>query len=229
MSLSDILKVLEKSKSCEVITSWKEIPVKIRLPIRWISVQERFISLDFRECKFKSVFSSNNPVYIKVGETYLFSKVFSNIKDELVLEVESVTSPPPITMREFIRVQPSEEEPVLVSICLDDGCIVKTIAKDVSETGIAIALKKEDAKNFLGMIERDTTEHLIHKEVVLIVELPDGYTFKINGELRNILTESEGLYVRLGFKIKPSTRDVKHLRSYIIKRQREIIEQWRSI
>ena len=229
MGLSDILKILEKSRSCDIVTSFGEIPIKMRLPVRWVSIQERFVSLDFKECKFRNVFSSENPVYIKVGETYLLSKVFSNIRDELVLEVDSIVPPPSITMREFIRVQPSEKKPVFVSICLEGECIHKTRAKDVSETGISIILKKEDAEKFLGMIEKNAAEQLIHKEVSLLIELPDGYNFSAIGELKNILTETENLYVRLGFRLKLKGKDMTQLRSYIMKRQREIIEQWRIL
>lgn len=54
------------------------------------------------------MFSDQTPVYIKIGELFLLCKVFSNIRDELVLEVDSPVPAPPIVLREFIRVQPTE-------------------------------------------------------------------------------------------------------------------------
>lgn len=229
MNLLEVMKTLEKWKFCEVITSWKEIPIRVRMAIRWVSTRDKFVSFDFKDGKFRMAFSSENPVYIKVGETYLLSKVFSNLRDELVLEVERIVPPPPITMRESIRVQPSDKEPVFISICLDEGYVIKAAAKDVSETGIGTILKKEDADRFLGLIAQDTTEHLINKEIKITIELPGGYAFEADAEFRNIFTESEGLYVRVGFRIRPKGKDLQHLRSYIMRRQRELIEQWRSL
>ena len=59
---------IELPMEYEVITSWKEIPIRLKLGVRWVSPQERFVSFDFTGCKFKHVYSDQNPVYIKIGE-----------------------------------------------------------------------------------------------------------------------------------------------------------------
>ncbi len=230
MTLTDILKELERGQSCEVVTSWKEIPIRVKLPIRWVSSQERFISLDFKDCKFKGVFSESVPVYIKIRELFLLCRVFSNLRDELVLEVDSPVPAPPVVLREFIRVQPTEKEPVYVSFCVENNCIIRAKAADISESGAGILLKKEDAKRIMDILSQITSDaSRIHTPFELEIELPKEGSVKAYGELKNIISREGDLYVRLGFKINLREDQTKKIRQYIIRRQREILEQLKSI
>ncbi len=68
-----------------------------------------------------------------------------------------------------------------------------------------------------------------HKTFSMIIELPEEGSISAIGELKNILSKDEGIYFRLGFKIEPKPADLKKLRSYIMKRQREILDKLRSL
>ncbi|MCS6998920.1 MAG: hypothetical protein N2648_06060 [Aquificaceae bacterium] len=230
MSLTDILRELEKGKECEVITSWKEIPIRVKLPIRWVSLQERFVSFDFRGCKFRHIFSDKNSVYIKLRELFLACKVFSNIRDELVLEVDAPVPAPPIVLRESIRVEPTEREPVYVSFCVEDSCVAKVKAVDISESGVGIILHSDEASKLmmvLSEITADTTK--IHTPFDIEIELPKEGKVQAQGELKNIISREEDVYIRLGFKIVLKEEQTKKIRQYIMRRQREILEQLKSL
>lgn len=230
MMTSEILKDLEKGKFCEVITSWREVPIRIKLPVRWVSPQERFVSFDFKDCKFRHVFSEKVPVYIKVREIFFACKVFSNIRDELVLEVESPVPAPPVVMREFIRVEPLEKEPVYVSFCSEDKCIVRVKAVDISESGVGVVLKKEHTDELMDILSRASTNvESIHMSFELEIELPREGVVRAKGELKNIISKEDNVYVRLGFKLNLEEDQTRKIRQYIMRRQREILEQLKSI
>lgn len=228
--IADILRELEKAGSCEVLTSWKEVPIRVRLSLKWISIQERLASFDFGKCKFKRVFTDSVPVYIKVGEVFLLCKVFSNIKDELVLEVESPFPAPPLVLREFIRVEPSENEPIYVSFCVKDTCMARARAVDISESGVGVLLSKKDAGKLIEILSEIATDaSKIHTPIEIQIELPKGTTVTGQGELKNMVSREKDLYIRLGFKLALDEKQRKKIRQYVIRRQREILEQLKSI
>ncbi len=230
MTLTDILKELDKERSCEVITSWRQIPIRVKLSVRWVSPQERFVSFDSRDCKFRRVFSDTVPVYIKVKELFLMCKVFSSVRDELVLEVDQPVPAPPVVLREFIRVEPTEKEPVYVSFCVEDNCIVRAKAADVSESGVGILLRKEDTTKLMDILSQIATDaSKIHTPFEIEIELPREGVVRAQGELKNIISKKEDLYVRLGFKINPKEEETRKIRKYVMRRQREILEQLRLI
>ncbi|MEN3028678.1 MAG: hypothetical protein ABDH29_05595 [Aquificaceae bacterium] len=230
MSLTDILRELEKGKECEVITSWKEIPIRVKLPLRWVSLQERFVSFDFRGCKFKHIFSDKNPVYIKLGEMFLACKVFSNIRDELVLEVDAPVPAPPIVLRESIRVEPTEREPVYVSFCAEDSCIARVKVVDISESGVGVTLHSEEASKLINLLsEIAVNAAKIHTPFDIEIELPREGKVQAQGELKNIISREGDIYIRLGFRIILKEEQTKKIRQYIMRRQREILEQLKSL
>ena len=226
MTLAEILYDIKSGKEYEVITSWKEIPIRLKLKVRWVPPQERYISFDFKECKFKQVFSEKDPVYIKIGELFLLCKVFSNIRDELVLEVDSPVPAPPIVLREFIRVQPTEREPVYVSFCLGDDCVLKVEAVDISESGVGVLLHKEEANRIMENLMQIVSDvQRMHTVFDIEVELPKEGVVKAQGELKNIIGRQEDVYIRLGFKINLEESQKIKIRQYIMRRQREILDQ----
>jgi len=230
MTVTDILKELERERYCEVITSWKEIPIRVKLPVRWVSHQERFVSLDFKECKFRQVFSETVPVYIKVRDLFLVCKVSSNIRDELVLEVDVPVPAPPVVLREFIRVEPAENEPVYASFCVEDNCVVRVKVADIGESGVSVLLSKEDTKRLIDILSQIATDvSKIHTPFEIEIELPKEGRVRARGELKNIISQEGDLYVRLGFKINLKEDQTKMIRQYIIRRQREILEYLKSI
>ena len=227
MDTADRLKSIKVGEPYEIITTWQGVPVRIKQKVRWVSVPDRFVSFDFSDCKFRRAFS-NEKVYVKLGELYLECDIFSNIRDELVLHVDMVSPPPPVVMREFVRVEPSEIKPVYVSFCAGEDCIVSVKAVDVSESGVGVMLSKEDVAKLLSMLNNSEVEPY-HKTFSMVIELPEEGSISALGELKNILNKDEGIYFRLGFKIEPKPADLKKLRSYIMKRQREILDKLRSL
>ncbi|RMH03454.1 MAG: hypothetical protein D6699_04965, partial [Aquificota bacterium] len=175
MKVEELLRTLAQEKQGEVITSWKEIPIKVKLPIKWVSVEDRFVSFDIKGCKLRSFFTEHGEIYAKIKEFYFATKIFSNLRDELVLELESVVPPPPIVLREFVRVQPSEKEPVYVSFCVSDECVARAKAQDISETGIGVLLRKEEAERVISSLsELIQDAKRVHEPVEIEIELPDG-------------------------------------------------------
>jgi len=227
MDTAELLKNIKVGEPHEIITTWQGVPVRIKQKVRWVSVPDRFVSFDFSDCKFKRAFS-NEKVYVKLGELYLECDIFSNIRDELVLYVNMVSPPPPVVIREFVRVEPSESKPVYVSFCAGEDCIVSVKAVDVSESGVGLMLSKEDVAKLLSMLNNSEVEPY-HKTFSMVIELPEEGSISALGELKNILSKDEGIYFRLGFKIEPKPADLKKLRSYIMKRQREILDKLKSL
>jgi hypothetical protein len=227
MDTGELLKSIKVGEPHEIITTWQGVPVRIKQKVRWVSVPDRFVSFDFSDCKFKRAFS-NEKVYVKLGELYLECDIFSNIRDELVLRVNTVSPPPPVVMREFVRVEPSESKPVYVSFCAGEDCIVSAKAVDVSESGVGVMLSKEYVAKLLSMLNTPEGESY-YKTFSIVIELPEEGRISALGELKNILSKDEGIYFRLGFKIEPKPADLKKLRSYIMKRQREILDKLMSL
>ena len=99
---------------------------------------------------------------------------------------------------------------------------------DVSESGVGLMLSKEDVTKLLSMLDSAEGE-AYHKIFSMVIELPEEGSISALGELKNILSKDEGIYFRLGFKIEPKPADLKKLRSYIMKRQREILDKLKSL
>ena len=157
-------------------------------------------------------------------------KVFSNIRDELVLEVDSPVPAPPIVLREFIRVQPTEREPVYVSFCLGDDCVLKVEAVDISESGVGVLLHKEEANRIMENLMQIVSDvQRMHTVFDIEVELPKEGVVKAQGELKNIIGRQEDVYIRLGFKINLKESQKKKIRQYIMRRQREILDQLKRL
>jgi hypothetical protein len=227
MDTAELMKSIKVEKPYEIITTCQGVPVRIKQKVRWVSVPDRFVSFDFSDCKFKRAFS-NEKVYVKLGELYLECDIFSNIREEIVLHVDTLSPPPPVVMREFVRVEPSESQPVYVSFCTEEDCIVSVKAVDVSESGVGVMLSKEYVAKLLSMLNNSEGEPY-HKTFSMVIELPEEGRISAIGELKNILSKDEGIYFRLGFKIEPKPADLKKLRSYIMKRQREILDKLRTL
>ena len=227
MDTAELLKNIKVEEPYEIITTWQGMPVRIKQKVKWVSVSDRLISFDFSDCKFKRAFS-NEKVYVRLGELYLECDIFSNIRDELVLRVDMVSPPPPVDMREFVRVEPSESQPVYVYFCAGEDCIVSVKAVDVSESGVGVMLSKEDVTKLLSMLSSAEGE-AYDKTFSMVIELPEEGSISALGELKNILSKDEGIYFRLGFKIELKPADLKKLRSYIMKRQREILDKLKSL
>ena len=166
MDTAELLKNIKVEEPYEIITTWQGMPVRIKQKVKWVLVSDRLISFDFSDCKFKRAFSK------RLGELYLECDIFSNIRDELVLRVDMVSPPPPVVMREFVRVEPSESQPVYVYFCAGEDCIVSAKAVDESESGVGVMLSKEDVTKLLSMLSSAEGE-AYHKTFSMVIELPN--------------------------------------------------------
>ncbi|WP_448588393.1 hypothetical protein [Thermocrinis sp.] len=227
MNIDELLRDINKGHSYEVITAWHGVPVRIKLKVKWVSTQDRLVSFDFSECKFRRAFTKEK-VYIKLGEIYIECEIFSNIRDELVLLVNSVSPPPPVVLREFVRVEPSKNKPVLVSFCVEDECISSVEAVDISEKGVGVMLTKGEMEKLFSILSTDDGRGY-QRSISLVIEIPGEGPIEAVGELKNLISKDEGVYFRLGFKLNLGMSDLRKLRNYIINRQREILEKLRSL
>ena len=227
MNVYDLLKEIKEGHSYEIITTWHGVPVRIKLKVRWVSLQDRFVSFDFSECKFRRAFAEEK-VYIKLGEIYVECDIFSNIRDELVLVANSVSPPPPVIMREFVRVEPTENKPVFVSFCIENECISSVKAVDISERGIGVLLPKQEVEKLFSILGANSKE-VYHNSIYLIIEIPGENPIEALGELKNIISKEDEVYFRLGFRLDLRPSDLKKLRNYIINRQREILDKLRIL
>lgn len=230
MTTSDILKKIEKGKDYELLASWNEIPIRVKLRVRWVSVAERMVSFDFLNCPFRVVFSGNTPVYIKLGDVFLSCNIFSNIRDELVLEVDTPVPAPPIAMREFVRVEPTKKEPVFISFCIEEVCLLKAQVADISESGVGVYLSEKDASELIKKLsDMSTSADKLRIPFDLEIELPKEGVVLARGELKNITRKEGEDIVRLGLRMDMKEDQRKKVRQYIMRRQREILEHLKSI
>ncbi len=221
-----MLELLERIKAgemLEVITEWYGIPVKIKLTVKWVAVKDKVICLDIRDCKFRNIFClSSEPLYIKIEkprQAYIQCERYNReYRDELILLVEHEAPPPPVIVREYVRVAPSESKPVYVSFSIGGEEITGKVV-DISEKGVGVLLSKEGAEKLiqLGMHGEDCPNITL----TLSINLPDGNKVPATGELRNIFTDRE--QVRMGFRLDIARPNNEILRRYIMDRQREVL------
>jgi len=69
----------------------------------------------------------------------------------------------------------------------------------------------------------------MHTVFDIEVELPKEGVVKAQGELKNIIGRQEDVYIRLGFKINLEESQKKKIRQYIMRRQREILDQLKRL
>jgi c-di-GMP-binding flagellar brake protein YcgR len=165
---------------------------------------------------------SSEPIYIKIeqprqayGQCEIYNREY---KDELILLVEYETPPPPVIVREYVRVVPSESKPVYVSFSIG-GEEITGKAADISEKGVGVLLSKESAEKLIQLEMHG--EYCPNITLTLSINLPDGSKVPATGELRNISADQK--QVRMGFKLDIARPHDEILRRYIMNRQRELL------
>jgi len=223
MGMLELLERIKAGEMLEVITEWCGIPVKIKLTVRWVTVKDKVICLDIRDCKFRHIFRlSSEPLYIKVEkprQAYIQCELYDReYRDELILLVEHEALPPPVIVRDYVRVVPSESKPVYVSFSIGGEEITGKVV-DISEKGVGVLLSKESAEKLiqLGM----HGENCPNITLTLSINLPDGNKVPATGELRNIFTDQE--QVRMGFRLDIARPNDEILKRYITDIQRELL------
>lgn len=229
--MKGLSKVLKVGGTYDVITKYKEIPVKAVLKLNWLEEDEGFMGFDWGRTLYKKAFSTLDPVYVKLSnDKYIRTGVFSNLGKELVLSFDSFVAPPEFVSRRSVRVEPDEESPVVVTLEFNGGRLTAN-AKDVSETGVGIQLDTQEDKDFIEFI-KEKLEHLKKDELIefnIKIDLPGVGTAEGKGKLRNVVGLGQDVYVRLGFEVNFPREEIDKIRKYVVNRQKEIIQALRFI
>ncbi len=224
--ISEVFKVGNKY---DVITKYKEVPVKVNLKLDWIDEESRLLGFDWRKTHLKAAFSTLDPVYVKVGNReYLQTQVFSNLGKELVLSAENFVEPPEFINRRSVRVQPDENKPVVVEISFEGGNF-EAQATDISETGVGISVDSKANREFVEFLKAKL-EDLKEDEFIdfrIKVHLPENGTAGGTGRLKNVIGLGKDVYVRVGFEVDFPREEIDKIRRYVINRQKEIIQSLR--
>lgn len=224
-----VSEVFQVGKRYEIITKYKEIPVKVNMTLRWVEDEGRLLGFDWGGTPFRQVFSTIEPVYIKLlPKEYAQTYVFSNLGKELVLTVENFVDLPEFLRRSSVRVEPDEKNPVLVELRFDQR-EVTVEAKDISETGVGVIIHTEEQREFMEHL-KGVLEHLregLEPEFLVKIHLPGVGVAEGKGRLRNLIGLGTDVYVRLGFELNFPREGLAKVRNYIVNRQREIIRTLR--
>ncbi len=216
----------------EVITKYKEIPIKAVMPLKWIEEGDRFLGFDWSKVNVKRAYSTLDNVYVKLGQdSYAQTSVFSNLGKELVLVFESIVPPPEFIRRKTLRVEPDPSQPVYANVCVDDTCSIRSEVKDISETGVGLTISRGRSGEFYNKLREilSNPESSMRIPFSITVELPDGEKVRGHGDLRNVIGLGEEVYIKLGFKVDYSREDLEKLRRYILHRQQEIIQSLKMV
>ncbi len=215
-----------------VVTKYKEIPVRANLRLNWIDEEGRLLGFDWGRTHLRGAFSTLDPVYVEVNsEEYAQTQVFSNLGKELVLMLENFVEPPEFINRRSVRVEPDENRPVKVVIEAED-IRVETMAKDVSETGVGVILNNQEHREFIDLlkeISEKTKDTDRVGEFRIKVLLPEDVEATGKGVLRNAVGLGRDVYVRIGFEVSFPKKEMVKIRRYVLNRQKEIIKSLRMI
>jgi c-di-GMP-binding flagellar brake protein YcgR len=223
MGMLELLERIKAGERLEVITEWCGIPVRIKLTVKWVAVKDKVICFDIRDCKFRHIFRmSSEPIYIKIEkprQAYIQCELYNReYRDELILLVEHETPPPPVIVRDYVRVVPSESKPVYVSLSIGGEEITGKVV-DISEKGVGVLLSKESAEKLIQLEMHG--EYCPNITLTLSINLPNGNKVPATGELKNISADQE--QVRMGFKLDIARPNDEILKRYIMDRQRELL------
>ena len=146
-------------------------------------------------------------------------------RQELVLEPEEKCSTPEFLKRRAVRVEVDPSNPVKVRISIM-GKHYDTQARDISEYGVGIILKKEDkkGKEILSFLESHRGDW-----VDLDLELPKYGKIHAKGRVRRKEYHGGEVYIRFGFEVEFSEDHRTKVRKYIMERQQEIIKSLRLL
>ncbi len=231
MERSGIYDMLEIGKTYDLITKYKEVPVKTHLKLSWIDDEGDLVGFDWKKSTLKGAFSTLDPVYIKLNQhQFLKTQVFSNLGKELVLSLEDIVPPPDFIKRRSVRVQPDENNPVKVQVKFGEKSLIAK-ASDVSETGVGMSINpdSDEHRPFIDFL-KDKLNELKEDEFIdfdVEIYLPEGEIVMGKGRLKNVIGLGRDIYVRLGFEVSFPKQEITKIRKYVMNRQKEIIQSLR--
>ena len=208
-----LVKVKEEGKPIEVITFYQEIPIRVKTKL--IDFDDNFLQweaepklcLGVSDCG-RLYFYFFDPYY---GQKRLLSAEVNYHGSSMVETTFPKPSQEPRLNRESLRVKTSESLPVKAFVIDGEG---KKEFKvwDISEEGIGIVGEP-------GSLNPG-------EEVRLELRLPQG-ELCVRGEVVSAQPEEEG--ERYGIKLLIKENEKKLLRSYVMARQREVLNKIREV
>lgn len=237
IDIKEVVAKLQKGKEYNIYTLYRDVPINIKVPFSWLDISktnEVYLAFNWKNTSMKYAFQTGNPVYVKIVipyqsrelSFYIKCSVFSSARDELVLMADSLIEVPPFLKRSSVRVEFDYKHKAYAKLCFEDldECFSNLSLKNISETGFAIKIEKDENKDRI----LDKMKDLATKDTVLDVELYiDGDIVRGKANLVNIYEEEDELYA--GFKMSVDKKDAAKLRSIIMKLQQEIIQEIKSL
>ncbi|ACG58147.1 hypothetical protein HY04AAS1_1463 [Hydrogenobaculum sp. Y04AAS1] len=237
IDIKEVVAKLQKGKEYNIYTVYRDVPINIKISLSWVDVSktnEVYLAFNWKNTSMKYAFQAGNPVYVKIVipyqsrelSFYIKCSVFSSARDELVLMAESLIEVPPFLKRSSVRVEFDYKHKAYAKLCLEDldECFSNLSLKNISETGFAIKIEKDENKDMILGKMKD----LASKDIVFDVELYiDSDIVRGKANLVNIYEEQDELYA--GFKMSVDRKDAAKLSSIIMKLQQEIIQEIKSL
>jgi len=237
IDIREVIAKLQKGKEYNIYTLYRDVPINIKVPFSWFDISktnEVYLAFNWKNTSMKYAFQTGNPVYVKIVipyqsrelSFYIKCSVFSSARDELVLMAESLIEVPPFLKRSSVRVEFDYKHKAYAKLCLEDldECFSNLSLKNISETGFAIKIEKDENKDMILGKMKD----LASKDIVFDVELYiDGDIVRGKANLVSIYEEEDELYA--GFKMSVDKKDAAKLSSIIMKLQQEIIQEIKSL
>ncbi len=222
-----------KDKKVPIIFFYEEIPISEKIKIREFNKDAKTILLE-PEKKLVKALMEITDVYFKLRHNdkniFLKSKIIYGSEKGV-----EITLPEPVEddriFRFYLRVKTSDRKPVFVEIMERDDenkkeekkkLKIKGKAKDISETGIGVILKKEDYqkdKNLENFVENIKEDDIYN----LKIHLPHT-TVETKGLI--VKTIDEEKYKKLGITFVDIDLDSREeIFKYIFERQKEILKE----
>jgi hypothetical protein len=237
IDIKEVVAKLQKGKEYNIYTLYRDVPINIKVPFSWFDISktnEVYLAFNWKNTSMKYAFQTGNPVYVKIVipyqsrelSFYIKCSVFSSARDELVLMADSLIEVPPFLKRSSVRVEFDYKHKAYANLCLKDldECFSNLSLKNISETGFAIKIEKDENRDRI----LDRMKDLAKRDTVLDVELYiDGDIVRGKANLVNIYEEQDELYA--GFKMSVDRKDGAKLSSIIMKLQQEIIQEIKSL
>jgi len=237
IDIKEVVAKSQKGKEYNIYTLYRDVPINIKVPFSWFDISktnEVYLAFNWKNTSMKYAFQTGNPVYVKIVipyqsrelSFYIKCSVFSSARDELVLMAESLIEVPHFLKRSSVRVEFDYKHKAYANLCLEDldECFSNLSLKNISETGFAIKIEKNENKDII----LDKIKDLAKRDALLDVELYiDGDIVRGKANLVNIYEEQDELYA--GFKMSVDRKDAAKLSSIIMKLQQEIIQEIKSL
>jgi hypothetical protein len=210
---SEIIEIYKNHEKINLFNIYKGIPISYKSPI--LKIENNEITLN-SNLNFIVASKFNPEIYFnQENKDYYFIATLKNfdIKNKIITLTNIQKIQRDIPKRKYIRVQPEKE--IEANIIQKNRNIPAKIY-DISIKGMALLTKK----NHFTISE--------NIEIIFNLELEKKYLFDIIGEIRSIIKIENNLY-RYHIYFEANPKEEKILERYVVKREKEIIEELKKI